>query len=146
MPSVWTFLGSLRPFETCTDTRLPFPQFLGTNDRAKGTPTRLHAHMHVWQQRWDVPREMLFSSYFQNDTIFFTLSAFGFHTFFLITKWCCLWWLLNKERAVFSCNLSAPESGTWHMSGYDKWCSVPVISPGMPLRCPRPWSQMLLLN
>lgn len=65
---------------------------------------------------------------------------------FLINKWCCLWWLLNKEGPVFSCNLSAPESGTWHMSAYDKWCRVSVISPGMPLRCPRPWSQMLLLN
>lgn len=66
--------------------------------------------------------------------------------FFLINTRCCLWWLLNKERAVFSCNLSAPESGTWHMSGCDKWCRVPVISPGMPLRCPKPQSQMLLLN
>lgn len=66
--------------------------------------------------------------------------------FFLINTRCCLWWLLNKERAVFSCNLSAPESGTWHMSGFDKWCRVSVISPGMPLRCPKPQSQMLLLN
>lgn len=66
--------------------------------------------------------------------------------FFLINTRCCLWWLLNKERAVFSCNLSAPESGTWHMSGCDKWCRVSVISPGMPLRCPKPQSQMLLLN
>lgn len=59
---------------------------------------------------------------------------------------CCLWWLLNKERAVFGSNLSAPESGTWHMSGCDKWCRVSVISPGMPLRCPKPQSQMVLLN
>lgn len=43
---------------------------------------------------------------------------------FLINKRCSLWWLLNKERAVFSCNLSSPESGTWHMSAYDKWCSL----------------------
>lgn len=74
------------------------------------------------------------------------LSSPTFFFFFLINTRCCLWWLLNKERAVFSCNLSAPESGTWHMSGCDKWCRVSVISPGMPLRCPKPQSQMLLLN
>lgn len=79
-----------------------------------------------------------------NSISFFFPNSFFF--FFLINKRCCLWWLLNKEGAVFSCNLYTPESGTWHMSGYDKWCRVPVISPGMPLRCPRPWSEMLLLN
>lgn len=66
--------------------------------------------------------------------------------FFCDKTRCCLWWLLNKERAVFSCNLSAPESGTWHMSGCDKWWRVPVISAPTPLRCPKPQSQMLLLN
>lgn len=94
----------------------------------------LYLHREVSENKW----EQFCCSY--------RLVRFPPFFLFLINTRCCLWWLLNKERAVFSCNLSAPESGTWHMSDCDKWCRDSVISPGMPLRCPKPQSQMLLLN